>query len=190
MSNDMHMAHAVHKMYEEIELFGEGQKAKELTNVIKQHAIAATATGFIPVPGLDVLAVVANIWTMYVRINDVVGVSFSENVLKSIASGVIANLASTIPAIALTVGAGSLLKLLPGIGTAGGIAIAVTANIAVIYVAGKVYLKSLEVLLQSGKPLTEENLKEVVTQMSKDKDFVKSAYNEGEDVAKNKIDKQ
>jgi hypothetical protein len=56
----------------------------------------------------------------------------------------------------------------------------------VTYVAGKVYLKSLEVLIHSGKPITEENIKKVTEQTSKDKAFVKNAYAEGKEVAKNR----
>lgn len=166
----------------EVDFFN-GPKAHELSNVIKQHALAGTAIGFIPVPGADVAAMVANTWTMYVRVNKIVGVSFGENTLKAIASGVIANMASVIPGVIVAIGAGSLLKLIPGIGTAGGTAVAVVANVAVMYVAGKVYLKSLELLIRSGKPLTDDNLKKATAQTSKDKAFVKSAYAEGKQVA-------
>lgn len=163
--------------------FFEGPMAHELSNVIKQHALAGTAIGFIPVPGADLAAMVANTWTMYVRINKIVGISFGDNALKSIASGIIANLASVIPGVIVAIAAGSLLKFFPGIGTAGGIAVAAVANVAVMYVAGKVYLKSLEVLIRSKKPLTEENIKQAAVQTSKDKAFVKSAYAEGKKIA-------
>jgi hypothetical protein len=65
-------------------------------------------------------------------------------------------------------------------------AIGAATNVAVMYVAGKVYLKSLEVLIHSGKPLTEENIKMAAQQTSKDKAFVKSAYAEGKKVAGNR----
>ena len=156
----------------------------ELSEVIKQHALLGTAAGMIPIPGADLAALVANTWTMYVRINNVVGVSFGDNVLKSIASGVIANLASLIPGIALAVGAGTLLKFIPGIGTVGGMVIGAAANVAIMYVAGMVYVKSLEVLIHSDQPLTEKNVKRMTEQISKDKEFVESAYAEGKEVAK------
>ncbi|MBR8836810.1 MAG: hypothetical protein DSM106950_23040 [Stigonema ocellatum SAG 48.90 = DSM 106950] len=44
----------------------------------------------------------------------------------------------------------------------------------------------LEVLILSGQPLTEENIKMAAEQTSKDKAFVKSAYAEGEEVARNR----
>jgi uncharacterized protein (DUF697 family) len=174
------------KGFIDMELFGNGTKAHELSNLIKQHSIAGFASGFIPVPGLDLAALVANTWTMYVRINNVVGISFSDNALKSIASGVFANLVSVIPSIAVLLGVETALKFIPGIGTLGGMAIGAAGNVAVTYVAGKVYLKSLEVLIHSGKPITEENIKKVTEQTSKDKAFVKNAYAEGKEVAKNR----
>jgi len=186
MGEDHHVVHAVQHLYKEVELFGHGSKAEELSDIIKQHALAATGIAFIPVPGLDIAAVVANIWTMYARINSAVGVSFSENALRSIASGVVANLVSVIPAAVLGIVAESLLKFMPGLGTVGGIAVGAAANVAMLFVAGKVYLKSLEVLLHSNQPLTEENVKSAAASVTKDKAFIKAAYAEGKDTAKNR----
>jgi uncharacterized protein (DUF697 family) len=186
MSVEHVLLHNAPHAYESLELFGNGAKAHELSNIIKQHALLATGAAFIPVPGVDLAAMAATVWTMYVRINEAVGVSFGDNILKSIASGVIANLASVIPGVAIAIGAETLLKFIPGIGTAGGIAVGVAANIAVMYVAGVVYLKSLEVLIHSNKPLTEENIKMATEQTSKDKAFVKKAYTEGKEVARNR----
>jgi len=182
MSLDHVIGHNAIKAYESLELFGDGPKAHELSNLIKQHALLGTAAGMIPVPGVDLAALAANTWTMYVRINKVVGVSFGDNALKSIASGVFANLVSLIPGIALAMGASVLLKLFPGVGTAGGVAVGAAANVGATYVAGRVYLKSLEVLIHSGKPLTEENIRSAAEQTSKDKAFVRSAYAEGKKI--------
>jgi uncharacterized protein (DUF697 family) len=186
MGNEHNLVHTVTHAYKELDLFGNGPKAKELSDVIKQHALAATGIAFIPVPGADIAALVANTWTMYVRMNGVVGVSFGDNALKSIASGILANLVSAVPAVALAALAGSALKFLPGWGTAGGIAVGAAANMAMLYVAGKVYLKSLEVLLHSGQPLTEENLKNAASDVTKDKAFVKAAYAEGKEAGNNR----
>ncbi|MGB5636435.1 MAG: hypothetical protein WBM44_19915 [Waterburya sp.] len=180
------LAHKAAEVCEEVELFGDGAKAHELSNIIKQHALLATGSAMIPVPGADLAAMAATVWTMYVRINEAVGVSFGDNVLKSIASGVIANLASVIPGVAIAMGTSTLLKFIPGIGTVGGMVVGAASNIAVLYVAGVVYLKSLEVLINSNESLTEDNIKIAIEKTSKDKDFVKNAYEEGKKVAKNR----
>jgi uncharacterized protein (DUF697 family) len=180
MESGHQAAHMVKHLYDHAEFFGDGPKAKELTEIIKQHALAGTGIAFIPVPGLDIAAIIANVWTMYARINSAVGVSFSENVLKSIASGIAANLVAAVPAAVLGALAGSVMKFIPGLGTVGGIACSAAANVALMYVAGKVYLKSLQVLLRSDQPLTEGNVKKVAEGVIKDKAFVKSAYAEGQ----------
>jgi len=174
----------------EAELFGDGPKARALTKIIKEHALLGAGVGFIPVPLLDIAAIIANTWGMYVRINEVIGISFTENVLRSIASGVIANVASVIPGAVVAKVAGSLLKLIPGLGTVGGIAIDVMANVAIMYVMGKVYVKSLCVLAKKGDPLTEDNLRHASREVSKDKEFVKAAYVEGKDLAKHHKDQK
>jgi uncharacterized protein (DUF697 family) len=186
MSYDHQIAHVALQGYEHLELFGDAPRAHELTQIVKQHALLAVGAGMIPVPGADVAALFANTWAMYVRINKVVGVSFSENALKSIASGIFANLASFIPGIAIAGVAGALLKVIPGIGTVGGMAVTAAASVAMTYVMGKVYLKSLEVLVNSGKSLTEENIKQAAEQTSRDKAFVRKAYAEGKEVYANR----
>lgn len=177
------IVHAVQQGWEHLEFFGKGTRAHELTEVVKQHALLGVAAGMIPIPGADLAALAANTWTMYVRINNVVGISFSENALRSVASGVIANLATAIPGVLIAEAAGSFLKLIPGIGTLGGIAVQAAANVAVLYVAGTVYIKALEKLVVGGHLLTEENVKRAAAETARDTDFVKEAYSEGKNVA-------
>lgn len=172
------------KQLSSTEFVFDGTHDKELTSIVTQHALAGTAISFIPVPGADIAALVTNIWVMYARINEAIGISFGENFLKSIASGVIANVVSIVPGLAIAVGAGSIFKLFPGIGTGGGIVIGIMANVALMYVAGMIYLHSLKSLAQSGRALTEENVKQATRQVSKDKDFVRNTYEEGKTVAK------
>lgn len=69
---------------------------KDIANVVKTHSKLAVGSAWIPVPGADVAAGAITIWTMYTRINDKLGLSIKENVLKTIASGVATNLASLI----------------------------------------------------------------------------------------------
>lgn len=157
---------------------------EELTKIVTEHALAASAISFIPVPGADIAALVGNIWVMYARLNEAVSISFGENFLKSIASGVLANVLSTVPSLAIAAGAGSILKVFPGIGTGGGIMLGLMANIAIMYVAGMIYIKSLKTLAKSGKVITEENIKQVTRNISKDKEFIKNTYEKGKVVAK------
>lgn len=167
-----------------LHLFGDSEKAKELEHIVVQHALLGSAAAFIPVPGADVAAIVGIIWTMYARINNAVGVSLSESALQSIASALFANVLAALPAAVLAVGVETIFKLFPGIGTAGGIATGVIANVAIMYVSGMIYLKSLEKLVHSGKSFTEDDIRETAEEISKDNRFVKEAYQHGKELAK------
>ncbi|RKR85768.1 uncharacterized protein (DUF697 family) [Mucilaginibacter gracilis] len=177
--HDKHIAHTVVDLYKEVDLFGSSAKARELSDVVKQHALAGLAIAMIPIPGADLAGLAVNTWTMYVRINKVLGISFAENALKSIASGVIGNIVSTLPALALGLAAEGLFKFIPGIGTIGGMAIGAAVNVGVMYAAGKVYIKSLEKLLNNGQPLTEDNIATAAKDTAKEKGFVSEVYKEG-----------
>ena len=72
------------------------EKEKEIINVINKHSLIAAAAGWVPIPFVDIALVVGNVWTMYATINKVIGLSFSDNMLKSIGSGVVANLSTSI----------------------------------------------------------------------------------------------
>jgi uncharacterized protein (DUF697 family) len=168
-------------------LFGNDETSKHLEHIVIEHALLASGAAFIPVPGADVAAIVAIIWVMYARINDALGISLTENVLKSIASGVVANVVSVIPSVALAIAAEVVLKFFPGLGTAGGVAVGVAANVILLYVAGMVYIQSIKVLAKSGKPITEANLKVSIDQISKDKEFIKATSKKGEEVAKDRV---
>lgn len=154
-----------------------GEEAQEAVKTIRQHAIISASCGVaVVVPGVDLLAFVANTWTMYARINNALGISLSKNILKSIATAVGTNVISVIPGMALGSLAGSVMKALPGIGTLGGMAVSGTTYYALSTVMGWIYLKGIITLVSSNETINEENLKAATKQVSKDKDFVKGIY--------------
>lgn len=112
---------------------------QQIVDVVKLHSKLAVGSAWVPIPGVDVAAGAATIWTMYARINNKIGLPFGENVMKSIASGVATNLASY---LAMT-GVASALKFIPGLGTIGGAAIASVALYALTLTSGYVYLEAL-----------------------------------------------
>ena len=65
-----------------------------LASIVKQHAVAGVGAAWIPIPGASIAAGAAAVWGMYFRINSELNLSLSENVVKSIASGVATNLAA------------------------------------------------------------------------------------------------
>lgn len=119
----------------------------EIVNCIQLHSGLAVAASFIPIGGLDVAALTGNIWTMYVRINKLLGISFSENMMKSIGSAVAANLASNL-AIA---GTAAVVKYIPFLGTiTGGAVMSVTMYGATIGAAW-IYLMAIVNWVKKGK---------------------------------------
>lgn len=115
------------------------EKTDEIVSIVNKHSIIAAGAGWIPIPFLDMAVIVGNVWTMYAAINKVLGISFSANLLKSIGSGIVANLSSALISNALL----SLLKLVPGLGTISAGLILTACNYATCTAAGWVYLKAL-----------------------------------------------
>lgn len=66
----------------------------KLAGIVKVHAGIGVGCIFIPVPGADLFAAFGNTWTMYVRINRELDLPFTKNLVKSIATGILSNLAS------------------------------------------------------------------------------------------------
>ena len=83
--------------------------------------------------------IIGNVWKMYASINTVIGVSFTANMMKSIGSGVVANLSSAVVSASLL----SILKLIPGLGTVSAGLMLTAGNYATCTAAGWVYLKAL-----------------------------------------------
>ena len=147
--------------------------SEELADVIQLHGKIAVGSNFIPVPGVAIVVLITNTWTMYARINNIVGISFSKSVLKSIATGVASNLLSTL--FTYTVGE-SLKVYLPGIGSVlSGLAMSTSVYISVI-AAGIVYMKALTFLLNQEAELTEVNLEKAVDSILEDKEQIKDIF--------------
>lgn len=113
-------------------------KREELTKSIHNHSLNAAGLGLIPIPLADLAALTINVWHMYVKINKILGISFKENVVKSIASAALANLSGNL----IGAGLAGLLKLVPGGGLAASVVVAGT-NYAICYSSAWVYLQVL-----------------------------------------------
>ena len=165
----------------------DGNLPKQLAGIVKTHSAIAVGSAFIPVPGADMAAAAANIWTMYGRINSELNLPFAENVLKSVTAGVVTNLAGA--AVGFLV-AGSVLKLIPGLGSVGGAAVMGTTIYAVTIASGIVYMKAITALLNSNRTgvFTEADLKSATDDVMKDKEAMKTILKEGKNEYKNRND--
>ncbi len=148
----------------------------EIVDIVKLHAKLAVGSAWIPVPGADIAAGAASIWSMYLRINNKIGMQFGENILKTIASGVATNLASYAAALAI----GGALKFIPAIGSIGGALVMSATLYALTLASGYVYLKTLTVMLKKKMSISDTQLKDSVESFLREngneiKDFIKEA---------------
>jgi uncharacterized protein (DUF697 family) len=149
---------------------------QEIVDVVKLHSKLAVGSALIPVPGADVAAGAANIWTMYGRVNSKVGISIRDNVLKTLGSGVVTNLASYMA----MAGLGSAIKAIPGIGTVTGTALMSASLYAVTLASGYIYVKALTLLANKGNgsidiTQLDSAVKEILGNKEVIKNFIKAA---------------
>lgn len=136
----------------------------ELAEIVKTHskgaAIAGVAGGWIPGVGgsAAILTAAGFVWTMYGRINSAIQLPFSENVLKSVASGVATNIAAY---AAGSVALSTAFSIFPGLGNVAASVIAGGTSYALTLASGYVYLKVLTRLFQSGKDPTSISAEEL-----------------------------
>ena len=149
---------------------------QEIVDVVKLHSKLAVGSALIPVPGADVAAGAANIWTMYGRVNSKVGISIKDNVLKTVGSGVVTNLASYMA----MAGLGSAIKAIPGLGTVTGTALMSASLYAVTLASGYIYVKALTLLANKGNgsidiTQIDSAVKEILGNKDIIKNFIKAA---------------
>jgi uncharacterized protein (DUF697 family) len=143
---------------------------EDIAKIVKLHAKISLGIVFIPVPGADIAAAVANTWVMYVRINKALGIPFSENAVKSLASGIAINLVAKLPLFA----AGEVIKIfVPFVGPLLGSAVMAGSLYGITIAAGVVYMKALAIVLDQQSELTEVNLKAAVDSLVSDKNAMK-----------------
>lgn len=145
----------------------------EIVDTIQTHAGIAVAAAWIPIGGLDVAALTANVWTMYARINKKLGISFSENMMKSIGSAVAANLASNL-AIA---GVGAALKWIPVIGTVTGGIIMSASMYGTTIGAAWIYLTALVNWVKKGQGSGDDLRSCINDVMAQNKDTINNVIN-------------
>jgi len=166
---------------------------REIADIVKFHskgaAIAGVAGGWIPgVGGTAAVAVAAGfVWTMYGKINGRIDLPLSENIIKSVASGVATNLAGyAVGSIAIS----TAFSFLPGLGNVGASVIAGGVCYALTLTSGFVYLKILTKVFKAGNDptsMTADKIKKVAKEVVENEDIkavmkeAKAAYKTAKD---------
>ena len=128
----------------------EASNREELVRTIHKHALNAAGLGLIPIPLADLAALTINVWHMYVKINKILGLSFKDNVLKSVASAALANLTGNILATGLV----GMLKFLPGGVLAAGVVVGAT-NYAICFSSAWIYLEVLTTVAKKNNGIVD-----------------------------------
>lgn len=139
---------------------------EDIEKIVRKHAAIAVATAFIPVGGLDLVAATANVWTMYVRINNALGVKFSDNKMKSIGSAVVSNLVQNLGVAAVAMA----LKWNP-ISYIASVAVLTGALYGLTITSGWVYLKAL-----TNMALNDGDIDRSIKETLKDKASISQVY--------------
>lgn len=143
-----HLYHVLKALKEATEDVIKEEHLEKVETTIQTCAVTAAATGvgggMLPGVGGIVLtaASVAAIWTMYVRINKILGISIAENTLKSLASAMLTNIIAAAGAYILAIVATIAISLIPGLHFLAAPAEAIIAYIAV-FTSGILYIKFL-----------------------------------------------
>lgn len=161
-------ASQVIKAYMKVNSAAEHVLPEDIVKIVKRHSAIAVATAFIPIGGLDVAAATANVWTMYLSINKVLGIKFSDNKMKSIGSAIASNLVSNLGITAVAAG----LKW-TGLGYFAAVGIMTSALYALTMTSGWVYLKAL-----SNMALHDADIDASVKDVLRDKAEITKVYNE------------
>lgn len=171
-----------------------GTKLESIEEVINKFAIyAAVASTTVLIPGIggviSMLTQTGLVWGTYVKINQELGISMKENVIKFIASAMLTNIATNIGTYIIAYLGAAILTLLP---FANVLAVALMACIGyiLIYVSAILYLKLLtEVMGAKGSFDFDESdeMKETIKNVVKNsnvKEMVKEAKKNFEEIKK------
>lgn len=146
------------------------EKELNAKKIVKNYMWWSMGAGLIPVPFVDLAAVSGVQLKMLKDISEVYEISFSENKGKSIVSAL---LGSIVPNSLSAGSMGSLLKMIPVIGTmVGGLSMSLFSG-AATYAIGKVFIQHFE----AGGTFLDFNPVTV-------KEYFQSKFEEGQEIAK------
>lgn len=173
-------------------------QAEKVGDIIQSRAIVSAAAGIgaaiLPTGGGSLIAAavaVGAVWEMYFQINRELGISISDNKLKSLASAILSNLLANAGSALLILAATFLGGLIPVVNTLMAPIQAMIAYIAV-FAAGILYLNLLTNLFKAQGSLDmsnfdeEKEVQKVIEEADIDSmiDELKDSYNDDKDKIK------
>ncbi|MBR5288320.1 MAG: hypothetical protein IKU34_06990 [Clostridia bacterium] len=148
---------------------------ERLEEIIMLHAIGAAvsamASGWIPGAG-GVVAMgigVTFVCSMYIRLGNVLGITFSKGMIRAVASAVVADLASY---VATLLAISAAVSFIPFVGSMSASTLTALANFACVYLAAIIFIKMLGALMRTGKDVGGMSEDELITAIKREKDNV------------------
>lgn len=143
---------------------------QEANRIVKNHVLAGSAMGLVPLPLFDLVALSGTQHNMMEQLCQHYGVDYDRHKLRSV---LIAMIGGSVPTLTL-VGAGSALKFVPGVGTLGGNATLTLLGGAITYAVGQSFIRHFS----AGGSLEDANAKKLSGWFHKEfehgKSFIKS----------------
>lgn len=170
----------------------DGTQIEQIKDCIGNYAIAAAvASGVAGVaPGIAGVAAVLTqasfVWATYVKINQKLDISMSENTAKFIGSAIITNLVTNAGAFVAMLLGSTLLLFIPIAGTAAAIALNASLGYVLVYAAAVIYLKLITRMVQPDGTLhvaESDDTKHIIRDIIKDTD-IKEIVKEGKEAYK------
>lgn len=150
-------------------------------------AIAGVGSGWLPGAGalIATTAWVASIWTMYVRVNIVLGIKIKDNILKSLASAFLTNIIASAGSLILYFIAAFAISFIPGFGTLGAVTIDGFIGFVTVYASGLLYIRLLTKVMKGkgNMDLSDVDIKTMVKETTKESN-VKDVLKEGKQMFK------
>jgi uncharacterized protein (DUF697 family) len=109
-------------------------------HIVRRHMPWAAGAGLVPLPGVDLASIATVQLHMMTALATHYGVAFNRDAAKSVA----ATLMATVLERSLAGGMGSLIKLLPGVGTVAGLLVLPGMAAAATYAMGRVFVMHFE----------------------------------------------
>ena len=176
-----------------------GEKRDEIIEIIQEFAIFSAASALVgnlvPEAGglITAIAQTALVWTLYVKINNIIGLEMSDNTAKFIGSAILTNLSLNAGSLLLGYAGAVAASFVPIFGQLTAAAIEATLGYTLIYVSAVLYLIFLTKVFQAkgkieitGSNEEKEIIKGVIKNTSL-KDLIKEAKNNYKE-AKNRGD--
>ena len=117
------------------------QRDEAASKLVDRFSLWSGAAGLVPIPLVDIVAVGGVQLAMLRRLSEIYNVPFSDNLGKSVIASVAGSLLPASAATTTAMGVGSVMKVVPGVGTVVGALTMPVVSAGATYVIGKVFIQ-------------------------------------------------